>query len=455
MNSKTASLSRRSFLRGLGVCLALPTLESVAPVGRALGATSPGLATTASGMPLRMGFVAFANGSNYQRWLPKGEGRNYELNETFVPMQGLKEKFQVLTGLAHITANNWGDGTGDHARSGASFLTGVHAWKTLGSRLQLGISVDQIAARQIGHLTRIDSLQLGVEGTRLYGSCDTGYPCAYQYNISWASETLPLSPEPNPRVIFEKLFGSGTAAERQANLQQRLEQRRSVLDFVLEDVRRMNQDLGRNDKQKMDEYLSGVRSLEKQIEKNEQFKLPDSPQATPTGIPESHEAHVDLMYDLMAMAFQTDSTRVVSYCVAPEGSNRPFPALGIAEGHHFLTHHSGNQDKILKVAKIERWYMERFARFLQKLDTMQDADGKSVLANSMIVYGCAIGDGNRHNHDDLPVVLAGGGGGTLNTGRHVVMPAQTPMTNLYTSMLDRIGVKAEKVGDSTGMLEVI
>jgi len=453
INHKTAALSRRSFLRGLGVCLALPTLESVTPVGRVLGASSPALATTASGMPLRMGFVAFANGSNYQRWLPKGEGRDYELNETFVPMQGLKEKFQVLTGLAHITANNWGDGSGDHARSGASFLTGVHAWKTLGSRLQLGISVDQIAARQVGHLTRIDSLQLGVEGTRLYGSCDTGYPCAYQYNISWASETLPLSPEPNPRVIFEKLFGSGSENERQANLRQRLEQRRSVLDFVLEDVRRMNRDLGRNDKQKMDEYLSGVRSLEKQIEKNEQFKLPGSSLAEPTGIPESHEAHVDLMYDLMAVAFQTDSTRVVSYCVAPEGSNRPFPALGIAEGHHFLTHHAGNQDKILKVAKIERWYMERFARFLNKLDTMQDADGKSVLSNSMIVYGCAIGDGNRHNHDNLPVVIAGGGGGTLNTGRHVKVAAHTPMTNLYTSMLDRMGVKIDKVGDSTGVLE--
>ncbi|MDB6054170.1 MAG: hypothetical protein JWN25_1693 [Verrucomicrobiales bacterium] len=451
--SYSSSLNRRSFLRGLGVCLALPTLESVAPLGKALGATQESLATTASGMPLRMGFVAFANGSNYQRWLPKGEGRDYELNETFAPMQKLKDKFQVITSLAHITANNWGDGPGDHARSGASFLTGVHAWKTLGSRLQLGISVDQIAARQMGHLTRLDSLQLGVEGTRLYGSCDTGYPCAYQYNISWASDTLPLSPEPNPRIIFEKLFGAGTGPERQDNLRERLERRKSVLDFVLEDVHRMNRELGRNDKQKMDEYLSGVRSLEKQIEKNEQFKLPDSSMPEPSGIPESHEEHVDLMYDLMAVAFQTDSTRVISYCVAPEGSNRPFPTLGIAEGHHFLTHHSGNQEKILKVAKIERWYMERFARFINKLDTMQDADGKSVLSNSMIVYGCAIGDGNRHNHDNLPVVLAGGGGGTMNPGRHVKLSKTTPMTNLYTAMLNRMGVKTDKVGDSTGALE--
>ena len=452
--SKPLALNRRAFLRGLGVCVALPTLESVAPVANLLAAPAAApLATTATGMPLRMGFVAFANGSNYVRWLPKGEGRDYEMNETFVPMRDLKEKFQVVTHLAHDGANNWGDGPGDHARSGASFLTGCHAWKTLGSRLHLGISVDQIAARQVGHLTRIDSLQLGVEGTRLYGSCDTGYPCAYQYNISWASETLPLSPEPNPRLVFEKLFGSGTSAEREANLRQRLERRRSVLDFVLDDVKRLNRNLGRNDKQKVDEYLAGVRKLEQQIEKNEKFKLPDAPLGQPAGVPESHEEHVDLMYDLMAVAFQTDSTRVVSYCVAPEGSNRPFPTLDIAEGHHFLTHHMGNQEKIKKVAKIEKWYMERFAKFLRTMDSMKDADGRSVLDNSMIVYGCAMGDGNRHNHDDLPVVLAGGGGGTLSPGRHLKLKNSTPMTNLYVAMLERAGVKAERVGDSTGKLE--
>ena len=456
MKNGLSRISRRNFLRGLGVCVALPTLESVSPFAKEIAAPSgASLATTASGMPLRMGFIAFANGSNYVRWAPKGEGREYELNETFEPMRALKSKFQVVTHLAHDAANNWGDGPGDHARSGASFLTGCHAWKTLGSRLHLGISVDQIAARQVGHLTRIDSLQLGVEGTRLYGSCDTGYPCAYQYNISWASESLPLSPEPNPRVIFEKLFGSGNGAEREANLRQRLERRKSVLDFVLDDVRRMNLNLGRNDKQKVEEYLAGVRKLEQQIEKSERFKLPDAPERQPSGVPETHREHVDLMYDLMAMAFQTDSTRVISYCVAPEGSNRPFPELGIAEGHHFLTHHMGNQEKILKVAKIERWYMERFARFLQTLDSMKDADGKSVLDNSMLVYGCAMSDGNRHNHDDLPVVLAGGGGGTVTPGRHLKLPEATPMTNLYTAMLERMGVKAERVGDSTGRIESI
>ncbi len=452
MIHRPSSLSRRRFLRGLGACLALPALEAFRPV-RALAATSPRLAATAGGQPMRMAFVAFANGSNYERWLPKGAGRDYQLNETFEPMTELKGKFQIFSNLAHDAANNWGDGTGDHARSGASFLTGCHAWKTLGSRLHLGISVDQIAARQAGHLTRLDSLQLGVEGARMYGSCDTGYPCAYQYNISWASDSLPLAPEPNPRIVFEKLFGGGSGADRLANLRQRLERRKSVLDFVLEDARSLNRDLGHNDRDKLDEYLSGIRQIETQLEKAERFRLPEAGIGEPAGIPEDHTVHVDLMYELMALAFQTDSTRVISFAVAPEGSNRPFTNLGISEGYHFLTHHSGNQDKIQKVAKIERWYMERFAKFLRRLDGMKEPDGTTVLDNSMIVYGCAIGDGNRHNHDELPVVVAGGGGGSLQSGRHVALAQPTPMTNLYTALLDRMGVKAERVGDSTGRLE--
>jgi hypothetical protein len=447
--------NRRNFLRGLGVCLALPSLETVLPLARVIAAPAPAtpLATTAGGMPLRMGFIAFANGSNYQRWLPKGTGREYEMNETFAPMKELKDRFQIITSLAHETANNYGDGPGDHARAGASFLTGCHAWKTLGSQLHLGISVDQIAARQVGHLTRLDSMQIGVEGERIYGSCDTGYPCAYQYNISWASETVPLSPEANPRAVFEQLFGSGTGKEREEGLRQRLERRKSVLDFVMEDVKSMNRDLGRNDRQKVEDYLEGVRKIEQQIEKSERFHLAEPKGESPMGVPQNHLQHVDLMYDLMALAFQTDSTRVVSYSVAPEGSNRPFPDLGILEGHHFLTHHKGSEEKILKVAKIEKWYMERFARFLQTLDSMKESNGTSVLDNSMIVYGGGIGDGNKHNHDELPVVLAGGGGGTLTPGRHLKLNKSTPMTNLYVAMLSRMGVKAERFGDSTGRLE--
>jgi hypothetical protein len=438
--------TRRSFLQGLGALVALPSLESVAFAEK----PATKLATTASGRPLRAAFIGFPNGCNYQRWLPKGEGKNYTLNETFAPMQGLREKFQIVTGLAHDTAKDWGDGPGDHARSGASFLTGCHAWKTLGAKLQLGVSVDQVAARQVGHLTRIDSLQLGTEAGRLYGSCDTGYACAYQYNLSWASASLPLPPEPNPRIVFEKLFGGADGAAAKA----RIARRKSVLDFVQEDTKDLTRSLGRTDREKVEEYLAGVRRIEEQIQKYERFRAPDAGKtAPPAGIPEDYPEHLALMYDLLAVAFQTDSTRVVSFAVAPEGANRPMPHLDIAEGYHFLTHHAGNREKILKVAKIELWYMAEFARFLSKLDAMKEADGTSVLDNAMIVYGCAIGDGNKHNHDDLPVVLAGGGGGALTPGRHVVVKRDTPMTNLFVSLLGKLGVKAERVGDSTGVLD--
>ncbi len=443
--------SRRAFLRGLGALVALPSLEIFARAG----GPAKALATTPGGMPLRAAFIGFPNGCNYERWLPKGEGRDYELNETFVPMKDLKGRFQIVTGLAHDTARDWGAGPGDHARSGASFLTGCHAWKTKGAKLQLGISVDQVAARRVGHLTRIDSLQLGTEAGRLYGSCDTGYACAYQYNLSWASETLPLPPEANPRAVFERLFGGG-GADGGAAAKARIERRKSVLDFVREDARDLARDLGRTDRQKVEEFLAGVRRVEEQVQKYERFRAPKPGTAKPPeGIPDDYPEHLALMYDLLAIAFQTDSTRVVSFAVAPEGANRPMPHLDIAEGYHFLTHHAGNKEKKRKVAKIERWYMEQFARFLSKLDGMKEADGTSVLDNAMIVYGCAIGDGNKHNHDDLPVVLAGGGGGALRPGRHLTVKAETPMTNLFVSLLDRLGVKAEKVGDSTGRLDDI
>jgi hypothetical protein len=456
MKFATPALSRRTFLRGVGACIALPTLESLLSGGNlfaagAGGKTAP-LAVTPSGMPLRMAFIQFANGANQERWMPKGAGSDYELNETFAPVNELKDKFQVISNLHHNQAKNLGDGPGDHARAGAAFLTGVHAWKTNGAKLKLGVSVDQIAAEKIGDLTRIDSLQLGTEPGRLYGSCDTGYPCAYQYNLSWASETTPLPPEVNPRLVFERLFGSadaGGATEAAA----RLARRKSVIDFVLDDVKRLNTRLGRNDRAKVDEYLGAVRKLERQIEKAERFRLPAAQGDAPAESYAEHREHVEIMYELIALAFETDSTRVVTFPVAWEGSNRPFLELGILEGHHYLTHHSGNEEKILKVAKIERWYMERFATFLRRLDAMKDPDGTSVLQNSMIVYGSAVGDGNRHNHDELPVVLAGGGGGTVHAGRHFRLKDSTPMTNLYLAMLDRMGVPARQFGDSTGRLE--
>jgi len=448
------AFSRRTFLRGVGACLALPTLESFLPGPKLMAAMagSP-LAVGPSGMPLRMAFVQFANGANQERWAPKGEGRDYALNETFQPVADLKDKFQVISNLHHNSAKNLGDGPGDHARAGAAFLTGVHAWKTNGAKLKLGVSVDQVAAERVGHLTRIDSLQLGVVESRLYGSCDTGYPCAYQYNLSWASDTTPLPPETNPRRVFERLFGSAEAGGAEAAAA-RLARRKSVLDFVLDDVRRLNGHLASADRAKVDEYVTAVRKLERQIEKAERFGTPGAPdRRAPEETYSDHAEHVEIMYELIALAFQTDSTRVVTFPVGWEGDNRPFMDLGISEGHHYLTHHSGDQEKILKVAKIEKWYMDRFGAFLRRLDAMKDPDGSSVLHNSMIVYGSAVGDGNRHNHDELPVVLAGGGGGTVQAGRHFVLKESTPMTNLYLTMLDRMGVAAQHIGDSTGRLD--
>jgi len=455
MNPKLPALSRRRFLRGLGACVALPTLESLLP-GRKLLAAATGapLATSPSGMPLRTAFIQFANGANQDRWTPTGAGRDYQLNETFAPMQALKDKFQIISNLHQNEAKNFGDGPGDHARAGAAFLTGVHAWKTNGAKLQLGVSVDQVAAEEIGHLTRLDSLQLGTQASRLYGSCDTGYACAYQYNLSWASDTTPLPPEPNPRAVFERLFGSGDERDR-ADAAERQARRKRVLDYVLLDVSNLKTRLGQNDRVKMDEYMTAVRKLERQIEKAERFEVPESDSEVPAAEYDDHREHVEIMYELMALAFQTDSTRIVTFPVDYEGSNRPFLELGIAEGHHYLTHHSGNESKILKVAQIERWYMERFANFIRRLDSMVEPDGSSVLDNSMIVYGSAVGDGNRHNHDELPVVLAGGGGGTMNPGRHLQLNDATPMTNLYLGMLDRLGVPAQQIGDSTGRLESV
>ena len=265
------------------------------------------------------------------------------------PDEGAKGGSRSRDRLAHDTARDWGDGPGDHARSGASFLTGCHAWKTKGAKLQLGISVDQVAARQVGHLTPIDSLQLGTEAGRLYGSCDTGYACAYQYHLSWASETLPLPPEANPRAVFERLFGGGADG---AAAKDRIERRKSILDFVREDARDLSRDLGRTDRQKVEEFLAGVRRVEEQVQKYERFRAPKPGTARPPeGIPDDYPEHLALMYDLLAIAFQTDSTRVVSFAVAPEGANRPMPHLDIAEGYHFLTHHAGNKEKKLKVAR--------------------------------------------------------------------------------------------------------
>ena len=444
---------RRQFLRGAGACLALPALESLSPKIRAAVAEPSSLATTPSGMPLRMAFLMVPVGVNLEHWRPQGVGTDYQLGKTFAPLADLKDKFQVFTGFEQKNAEDLGDGFGDHARANAVFLTGVHPLKTGGANFRNGISVDQVAAKEMGHLTRLRSLQLGCEKGRASGSCDSGYSCAYQFNLSWASPTLPMAPEANPRAVFEQIFGAGVPADRQRNLLERQSRRKSILDLVGVETKAMHRRLGSNDRHKLGEYLDSVRSIEQQIEQAERFPLPTTEREPPTGVPGSYQVYMRLMLDLLAISFQTDSTRLATFPLAREGSGRSFPELGISEGHHTLSHHKKKPENLRKIALIDHFYMEQLAYFLGRMEALKDPDGSSVLDNSMVVYGSAISDGNRHNHDDLPIVVAGGGGGTLSPGRHVDFGRDVPMANLYLSMLDRMGVRLDRFGDSTGRVK--
>lgn len=475
--AEATNLSRRHFLQGLGVCIALPAMESLVPrkllameslAKTATNAASNPMATTSTGAPLRMAYVYFPNGARQDYWWPKVTendiefGRtdlamgttDFEFGRTMKPLEKLRQHVQVLGGLDHANAMPGPDGAGDHARANGTFLTGVRVRKTAGADIHAGVSVDQVAAEHIGHLTRFPSLELSCEPARKSGNCDSGYSCAYQYNLAWRSPTTPLAPEANPRLVFERLFGAGPRGQRQANFEHRQQQQHSVLDFVLDDARSLQQSLTGRDQQKLDEYLTSVREIEQRIARAEQFGQPIDPAVdTPSSIPASYEEHLHLMYSMLVLAFQTDSTRVGTMLLAHDGSNRPFPELNISTGHHDLSHHHGNEEMLAKIGDIDRWYMKQFAWFLDKLDQTQDVDGHSLLHNSMIVYGCGNSDGNRHTHVNLPIVLAGSGGGTLSPGRYVKFNS-TPACNLFLSMLDRVGVSdIPRFGDSTGLAQ--
>ncbi len=445
------SMSRRLFLRGLGVSLALPAFESLLPVGAVARASAqnPGGAA-----PVRMAYIYFPNGALLAPWWPTQQGRDFELKSTMQPLQGVKEHIQVLGGLNHQGGYPGPDGPGDHARASGGFLSGVRVRKTAGSDIHAAITVDQVVAQRIGHLTRFPSLELSCDAVRRSGSCDSGYSCAYQYNLAWSGPTTPLPPEPNPRFAFERLFGAGRPGERAANFRLRQAEQRSVLDFVLEDARDLQRQMSNRDLQRLDQYLAGLREIERRIQQNENLGQPDDPtMETPAGVPASTRDHIRLMYDIMLLAFQSDSTRVATLLLANDGSNRIFPEDGIPEGHHYLTHHRNNRAMMDKVAQIDLFYMRQFAYFLEKLEQTRDVDGNSLLHNSMIMYGGGIADGNRHTHNNLPVILAGAGGGSLTTGRYVQHPS-APIANLYLAMGDRMGVRdVTRLGDSTGKLE--
>jgi hypothetical protein len=438
----------------VGVGVALPLFESLRP-GRLLAAPEARLATTATGAPLRTAFVYFPNGAIPAAWWPTGDGAEFQLGRTLAPLEPLRRHVQVLGGLDHQNAEPGPDGAGDHARGNGTFLTGVRLKKSA-TDIRAGVSIDQVLAKEYGHLTRFPSLELTCDAVRGTGACDSGYSCAYQFNLAWTSPTTPKAAEPNPRQVFERLFGAGGPGERQANQERRRHEDRSVLDFVLDDAKAMQKRLDGPDRQKLDQYLTGVREIEDRIRKAERFGDARDPGVeTPAGVPADYAEHVQLMCDLMVLAFQTDSTRVATLLLAHDGSNRSFDHIGISEGHHDLTHHQNRKDWIDKVADIDLWYARQFAKLLEKLAAVKDADGNSLLHNSMIVYGSGNADGNRHTHSNLPLVLAGGGGGRLKPGRYVKHGSK-PATNLFLGLAHRLGVrKLDRFGDSTGVLENI
>ncbi len=442
-------ISRRTVLRGLGVTMALPYFEAMGGLGRsaraAVGATgSPAAA------PVRMACIFMPNGVNYAHWAPKGAGRDFMLSPTLEPLASVREHINVLTGLTLDKARANGDGPGDHARSSASFLTGHQARKTAGNDIRIGVSVDQFAARQIGERTRLPSIEIGCENGPAAGNCDSGYSCAYTSNISWRAEDTPVPKLIDPAAVFERLFGDASeASAREA----RLSRRQSILDFVLADAKRLEGSLGVNDRRKLDQFQSSVREIEQRVERAraESGEVVMSNVAAPMGIPRRFGEHIDLMYEMMLLAFQMDVTRISTFMLGVDGSNRTLPEIGINEGHHHLSHHQNNAEMIEKIRRIDRFYVEGFGRFIDRLAQTTEGEG-SLLDNSMILFGCGISDGNRHNHEDLPIILAGRGGGTIDTGRAVGFKRETPLCNLYMSMLDRMGCEVESFGDSTGPL---
>jgi hypothetical protein len=447
-------LSRRTLLRGLGTAIALPALDSMVPAMAA--------GRLASRPPTRMVFCYVPNGIIMEDWTPDTSGPSYTFKSVMKPLEPLRDKISVLTGLTHNTGRALGDGPGDHARAASTFLTGVHPKKTAAADISLGKSVDQYAAEAIGRKTRIASLELTLEPGRQAGNCDSGYSCAYSNNISWRSANTPNPPETNPRVIFERMFGGVDPSETASARAKRERYDKSILDFVLEEARALQANLGPTDKRKLDEYLTAVREIEERIAAAEKENRASANLAElapgfekPQGIPVNYAEHAHLMFDLMALAMRADVTRIFTLMLAREGSNRAYKEIGVPDGHHGLTHHKGNAEWIDKIRKINTYHVEQFAWFLNKLDSISD-NGGSLLDHSMVVYGSGLSDGNRHTHHDLPVVLGGKGNGRITSaGRHLLYPRETPMANLFLTMLDNLDVPTGQLGDSTGELNHI
>lgn len=431
-------------MRGLGLSMSLPWFESLAVANSASALVTP---------PNRMAYIFVPNGVHPGSWTPENEGYGFDLPYSLKPLAPVQDDVLLISGLTHDKGRANGDGAGDHARSASVYLTGAQPRKTSGADIRSGVSVDQVAAKAAGNATRFSSLQLGCEAGRGAGSCDSGYSCAYSNSISWSSGATPLGKEINPRSAFERLFANGQGREIEKGQELRMTLRKSVLDFVSEDANRLQKVLGRSDQQKLDQYLTGVREIERRMEPDsEQLVMAtDVDYPVPAGIPKDYGEHIRLMCDMLVLAFQTDSTRISTMMFADAGSNRSYKQININDGHHELSHHRGDARKISKIRDINRFHVQQLTYLLQKMKATPDGDG-NLLDHSTICYGSGISDGDRHNNENLPVLLAGGGNGMIDTGRHMRVAEETPMCNLFMSMLDNFGTPVDFIGDSTGKL---
>ncbi len=443
--TRRITIDRSTMLRGVGTAIALPMLETMMPLRAAAAEDS-------EEAPRRLAFFFVPNGVHMPHWTPEQEGADFTLPPTLEPLADFQEDLLLFTGLAQDKARANGDGPGDHARAGSVFLTGCQPNKTDGADIRIGVSVDQIAAQQIGQQTKFASLELGCDRGAQSGNCDSGYSCAYSSNISWRTPNTPMAKEVDPRLVFERLFGVSHKTEVAGSLDQRRRFQKSVLDFVLDDASRLRKKLPKGDQRKMDEYLTSVREIEMRISRVELGLGDDQPNiAAPVGIPKNYGAHIRLLLDLLVLSFQSDRTRVSTFMFANAGSNRSYKFIDVPEGHHDLSHHGNDEAKQAKISLINRFHMEQFSYFLGRMQSAVEGEG-TLLDNSILLYGSGIGDGNRHNHHDLPILVAGSGGGRLSTGRHIRYPTNTPLNNLYLSLLDRMDVKIESLGDSTARL---
>jgi len=440
-------LPRRAVLRGMGATLALPLLDGMFPAFAGSGGAGAKL-------PLRLGAIYAPNGMNMMDWTPAVEGAGFELTPILQPLAPYRDQLVVLSGLANNSADQLpGEGTGDHSRSSAGYLTGAHAKKTEGADLENGVSMDQIAAREFGKQTQLGSLELALEANDMAGGCEHGYSCAYTGTVSWASAKTPLPMENDPRAVFERLFGSSESTEHQARLA-RIKMERSILDMVTDRLAQLKTSLGAGDRLKVTEYLDSVRDIERRIQRAEEQSSRDLPIVTqPAGVPATYEEYAKLMFDLWALSWQCDLTRVTTFMFGREKSSRSYPEIGVPDAHHPLSHHQGRPEKLARLSKLNVFHMKLFAHFVEKLAATKEGDGR-LLDRVMVVYGSGMSNSDMHLHQNLPMMLVGSGGGQIKAGRHIRVTKDMPLANLHVTMLEKMGIPTERLGDSTGKIDL-